>query len=139
MLDETLARSERADLMRARLDLSPDGAITALARPHDPALPSGGAQVAFAQSPIDRGDVRLYHKCADRARYDAAMASAPGMFDVVLWNGDGHATELTRGNLVVELDGRRLTPPVDCGLLGGMLRAELLERGEIEERVLASG
>ena len=76
------------------------------------------------------------HKCADRARYDAAMASAPDMFDVVLWNGDGQATELTRGNLVVELDGRRLTPPVDCGLLGGVLRAELLDRGEIEERVL---
>ena len=58
------------------------------------------------------------------------------MVDGVLWNGDGQPTALTRGHLVVELDGRRLTPPVDCGLLGGVLRAELLERGEIEERVL---
>jgi para-aminobenzoate synthetase/4-amino-4-deoxychorismate lyase len=64
------------------------------------------------------------------------MASAPGAFDVVLWNTDEHVTELTRGNLVVELDGRRLTPPVDCGLLGGVLRGELLDRCEIEERVL---
>jgi para-aminobenzoate synthetase / 4-amino-4-deoxychorismate lyase len=55
---------------------------------------------------------------------------------VVLWNGDGHATELTRGNLVLELDGRRFTPPIDCGLLGGVLRAELLDRNEIEERVV---
>lgn len=136
VLDETIASAERADLVRVRLDLLPEGTITALARPHDPALPPGGASVVFARSPVDRGDVRLYHKCADRARYDAAMASAPGMFDVVLWNGDGQATELTRGNLVVELGGRRLTPPVDCGLLGGVLRAELLDRGEIEERVL---
>ena len=137
VLDETIALSERAHLMRARLDLSPDGAITATARVHDPALPRDGARVVFARTPVDRGDVHLYHKCADRTRYDAAVASAPGKFDVVLWNGDGQATELTRGNLVVELDRRRVTPPVDCGLLGGVLRAELLERGEIEERVLA--
>jgi para-aminobenzoate synthetase / 4-amino-4-deoxychorismate lyase len=135
-LGEAIARSERADLMRARLDLAPDGALTALARAHDPALPPGGALVAFDEFPVDRGVVHLYHKCADRTRYDAALASAPGMFDVVLWNGDGQATELTRGNLVVELDGRRLTPPIDCGLLGGVLRGELLDHGEIEERVL---
>jgi len=135
-VDESIAASERADLLRARLDLAPDGAIAALARPHDPTLPSGGARVVFAPSPVDRGDVRLYHKCADRTRYDAAMASAPGMFDVVLWNGDGEATELTRGNLVVEHAGRRITPPVDCGLLAGVLRGELLERGELEEHVL---
>ena len=136
-LDDAIARAERADLLRARLDLSPDGAITALARPHDPRLPPDGAPVAFAPSPVDREDVHLYHKCADRARYDEAMASAPGLFDVVLWNDAGQATELTRGNLVVELDGRRVTPPIDCGLLGGVLRAELLDHGEIEERILS--
>ena len=58
------------------------------------------------------------------------------MFDVLLWNADGAVTELTRGNLVVELDGERFTPPVDCGLLAGTFRAELLERGDIAERVL---
>ena len=92
--------------------------------------------MSFAVAPIDRADVRLYHKCVDRSRYESALAAAPGMFDVVLWNADGEATELTRGNLVVELEGRRLTPAIDCGLLGGTLRAELLERGEITERVV---
>ena len=135
-LEESIACSERADVMRARLDLAPNGALAAAVRPHDPALPPDGARVVFSRSPVDRRDVRLYHKCADRARYEAAMVSAPGVFDVVLWNTDGHVTELTRGNLVVELDGRRLTPPVDCGLLGGVLRGELLDRCEIEERVL---
>ena len=130
-LDEAIARSERADLMRARLDLSADGAITALARPHDPGLPPGGARVVFAGSPVDRGDVRLYHKCADRARYDAAIASAPGMFDVrALERRRAKSTELTRANLVVELDGRRLTPPVDCGLLGGVASRGAARVGE---------
>ena len=48
----------------------------------------------------------------------------------------GLATELTRGNLVVEREGRRLTPPVESGLLAGTFRAELLENGELEERLL---
>ena len=137
MLDGTIARAAPADVVRARLELAPDGALAAWTRTHDPALPSGLAPVVFASEPVDRRDVRLYHKCVDRARYEAALAAAPGMFDVVLWNTDGEATELTRGNLVVELDGRRLTPPVDCGLLGGTLRGELLDQGEIEERVLS--
>jgi para-aminobenzoate synthetase / 4-amino-4-deoxychorismate lyase len=136
VLDEAIARSERSEVRRARLDLSPDGAMTALVRTHDPTLRPGGARVAFSPTPVDRGDVYLYHKCADRARYEAALASAPGMFDVLLWNGDREATELTRGNIVVELDGKRFTPPVDCGLLGGVLRGELLDRGDLAERVL---
>jgi para-aminobenzoate synthetase/4-amino-4-deoxychorismate lyase len=80
--------------------------------------------------------VRLYHKCTDRRVYDEALAAAPEMFDVLLWNAEGELTELTRGNVVVELAGRRLTPPLDCGLLAGTLRGELLELGEVEERVI---
>jgi para-aminobenzoate synthetase/4-amino-4-deoxychorismate lyase len=51
----------------------------------------------------------------------------------VLWNGRGEATETTIANLVVERDGRRITPPVECGLLPGVFRAYLLARGEIAE------
>jgi para-aminobenzoate synthetase/4-amino-4-deoxychorismate lyase len=85
---------------------------------------------------VNRNDVRLYHKTTSRETYDDALASAPGIFDVLLWNEDGEATELTRGNLVAELDGCKWTPPVECGLLGGTLRAELLEAGEIAERAI---
>jgi para-aminobenzoate synthetase/4-amino-4-deoxychorismate lyase len=138
VLHEAIAHGEHADVVRARLELEPDGALRALTRRLDPAaLPPGIAPVAFASSPVDRRDVRLYHKCVDRERYDSAIAAAPGMFDVVLWNGELEVTELTRGNLVVELEGRLLTPPVDCGLLAGTLRAELLDLGRIEERIIS--
>jgi len=53
-----------------------------------------------------------------------------------LWNERGELTETSSANLVVELGSRRLTPPVDCGVLPGTFRAELLARGEIEEAVL---
>ena len=59
-----------------------------------------------------------------------------GFYDVLLWNERNEITEFTRGNVVVELDGSRLTPRLDCGLLAGTMRAEMLARGEIEEAVI---
>ena len=35
-----------------------------------------------------------------------------------------------------EPNSRRFTPPISCGLLAGTWRAELLERGQLVERVL---
>jgi len=37
---------------------------------------------------------------------------------------------------VLEIEGRRLTPPLSSGLLPGVFRAHLLDRGEIQERIL---
>ena len=139
LLEEAIAPHRRDSLLRARLELQPDGALRTRVQPHHPSLGADAAPVMFASSPVDRRDVRLYHKCVDRRRYEEALAEAPGMFDVVMWNAEGEVTELTRGNLVVELEGRRLTPSVECGLLAGTLRGELLELGEIEERVISLG
>jgi para-aminobenzoate synthetase/4-amino-4-deoxychorismate lyase len=136
VLEDAIATGDCGDLLRARLVLGTDGTLRAATRRHDHAPAIEPAPVAFAHSPVDRRDVRLYHKFVDRARYDAIRESAAGTFDVVLWNAEGEVTELTRGNLVVELEGRRFTPPLDSGLLAGILRGELLELGEIEERVL---
>ena len=45
-------------------------------------------------------------------------------------------TEFTIGNLALRLDGRWCTPPVTAGLLPGVMRAHLLESGELVERPL---
>ena len=37
-------------------------------------------------------------------------------------------------NLHLEIDGALCTPPVECGLLPGVARAELLARGVLRER-----
>ena len=81
-----------------------------------------------------RDDVFLYHKTTNRAIYDRARKG--GADDVCLWNEDGEITESTIANIVIELDGRRVTPPVDCGLLAGTFRGELLERGDLSEQVV---
>jgi para-aminobenzoate synthetase / 4-amino-4-deoxychorismate lyase len=120
---------------RVRLLLAEDGATTVeseglIEPPHAP-LP-----VALAREPVARGDRFLYHKTTRRETYDSRRAAHPEAFDVLLRNEDGELTEFTNGNLVVESDGRRLTPRRESGLLAGTMRAELLERGEIEEATL---
>ena len=89
---------------------------------------------ALAAEPVDRTDVFLYHKTTRRAAYERARASRPDADVVLLWNGAGEVTEATIFNLVAQIDGRKVTPPVDCGLLPGTIRAELLESGGIEEQ-----
>jgi para-aminobenzoate synthetase / 4-amino-4-deoxychorismate lyase len=120
---------------RVRLLVSPQGAIrlehAALSPPRRLPL-----RAAFAMTLVSRHDRLLYHKTTHRVMYERCRAEQPEMDETLLWNEEGELTEFTTGNLVVELEGRRWTPPLDCGLLAGTLRAELLARGEIEERVL---
>ena len=42
----------------------------------------------------------------------------------------------TSANIVVQLDGELLTPPVSSGLLAGVFRDQLLSEGLIREQVL---
>jgi para-aminobenzoate synthetase/4-amino-4-deoxychorismate lyase len=148
---EALARESAAksvhEVGRLRLTLDPHGAIAADVDAFEwRAFDGVGARIAdgeieehsvvCAAAAIDRDDLWLHHKTTFRNAYEKAAAAAPHAFDVILWNGEGEATELTRGNLVAELDGVRWTPPLDCGLLAGTLRGELLESKLLRERVI---
>ena len=99
-------------------------------------LPPGPLPVALALTPVSRHDRFLFHKTTHRAAYDTRRAERPDVAEVVLFNEEGELTELTTGNLVLELDGRRLTPARDAGLLAGTLRQELLATGQVQEAVL---
>ncbi len=92
--------------------------------------------LALAKRPVDSGDVFLYHKTTNRSVYEKAKADFPEADDVLLFNERGEVTESCMANIVVELDGRKVTPPVSCGLLAGTFRDELLAKGEIEERAI---
>jgi para-aminobenzoate synthetase/4-amino-4-deoxychorismate lyase len=94
-------------------------------------------RVALAQQPIDSGDVFLYHKTSRRAIYDRARATQPDCDDVILWNKRGEITESCTANVVIDLNGELLTPPVECGLLAGTFRNKLLAQGQIVERVIS--
>ena len=93
--------------------------------------------VDIAQGPVASHDLFLRHKTTRRTVYEHYFQQAePDTFDVLLWNERGEVTEFTRGNVVAEINGRRITPPLSCGLLAGTLRQELLEEEQIEEQIL---
>ena len=122
--------------------LSSSSSPTFLAGTRQPTLtPTLPLPVVLAKTPVSSQDVFLFHKTTNRAVYEAHAraidrAAHPDAFDVLLWNEAREVTEFTIGNVIVEIDGERYTPPRTCGLLGGTLRAELLEQGAIRERVI---
>jgi para-aminobenzoate synthetase/4-amino-4-deoxychorismate lyase len=120
---------------RMRLLVSMDGAPSVECTPHSPGDPRVW-RVAFADLPVDPDDPFLRYKTTHRGTYEVARRARPDVDDVLLWNGRDEVTEATIANIVAQIDGERVTPPVKCGLLPGVLRAELLDAGTIRERVL---
>ncbi len=141
------AQNRFSEIRRVRLLVSQQGDVTvegvllpaestelSLLEPSDDAP----QHTALATQPIATGNPFLFHKTTNRDMYHAHKQQYEELFDVLLWNEQGELTEFTFGNLVVEVKGERLTPPVSSGLLAGTLRAELLARGIIKERVLTA-
>ena len=121
---------------KVRLEASADGSLFVEDVDLKPSDPVGAA---LADEPVDSEDEFLRHKTSRRDVYERAQAGHPEADDVLLWNERGELTETCAANLVLEIDGRLLTPPVSCGLLPGTFRAHLLARGKIEEQVLRKG
>ena len=123
--------------LRIRLMLSASGELAVHASPA-PVNPPDPVPVALTALPLRPTDPRLAHKTTNRAFYDDARRSS-GAFEVLFVAPDGQLTEGSFTNIFVERDGRLLTPPIDAGLLPGVLRAELLATGRaIESRLTAA-
>jgi para-aminobenzoate synthetase / 4-amino-4-deoxychorismate lyase len=120
---------------RLRLTLDGAGFVTVSCTPHTNDT-NRVWRVSVAREPIDECDPFLFNKTTRRAVYEQARHAQPLVDDVILWNRRGEVTESTIANVVAEIDGERYTPPIECGLLGGTFRAELLEAGTIRERVM---
>jgi para-aminobenzoate synthetase/4-amino-4-deoxychorismate lyase len=122
---------------KVRLVLASDGRLTVTFAPLD--ITPDAPTYRLASSPVDSSSRWLFHKTTRREVYDYHKAAHPDVFDVLLWNERGELTEFTRGNVVLELDGRLVTPPRACGLLGGVFRQQLLDSGQIVEAVVPVG
>jgi para-aminobenzoate synthetase / 4-amino-4-deoxychorismate lyase len=132
------AAAHASGVWRCRLTMDPTGSPDVTCTPHSEAH---GAlwRIALANMPIDENDPFMFHKTTSRQAYDAARRARPDTDDVLLWNGRREITESTIANVVVEIDGKRYTPPIECGLLAGTLRAELIDTGEVQERAITCG
>ncbi len=96
-------------------------------------------QLRLSSVRVDSKNPLLYHKTTNRALYDEARREFGPEIDVLLANERGEITETTIANIALLLGGRWVTPPASCGLLAGVMRAELLAMGEIVEGVVHAG
>lgn len=132
----TAAQEFTTDAYRLRLLLSKDGSITVETTVLEIGNERGARQACLAPSPINTSDVFLYHKTTNRGFYEEMLAACRAYDDVILWNKKGEITEACLANIVAELDGDLITPPVSCGLLAGTYRAWMLQQGLVRERVV---
>ncbi|MGI9535811.1 MAG: aminodeoxychorismate synthase component I [Desulfocapsaceae bacterium] len=98
-------------------------------------------QIDFAPETTDSTSPWLFHKTTRRQLYDSAwqQACSEGLLDLVFCNEKGEVTEGAISNIIVEESGRFFTPPLECGLLPGVMRSNLLKgvgEFEITEKVL---
>lgn len=133
---DRFARTLPGGACKVRMLLDRDGAVTLSCTPLAEEAPGTPLRLGLARQPVDSGDPFLYHKTTERRVLEQARREAGDCDDVLLWNRQRELTESTIANVVVRLQGRLLTPPVDCGLLPGTFRARLLAEGRIvEERI----
>jgi para-aminobenzoate synthetase / 4-amino-4-deoxychorismate lyase len=124
---------------RLRLRLDAQGTPTVETAPLGEGPPSRRVVLAACRLPL-QDDPFVHHKTTRRDIYrralEAAQAITPAADDVLLVNEHGEVTESTIANLLVEIDGAWFTPPVSSGLLPGVYRQWLIQRGAVSERVI---
>jgi para-aminobenzoate synthetase/4-amino-4-deoxychorismate lyase len=130
-----VAQAHPQGVWRVRLLLAAAGTVKAQAFALEPTPSPVRLQLAASAFEAAHSEFVRY-KTTRRAHYEAAAPSDPDIFDTLLWNAQGELTECTRSNIAVQLDGRWLTPPLRCGLLGGVARQRYLKEGRLEEGVL---
>ncbi|MBP6007398.1 MAG: aminodeoxychorismate synthase component I [Rhodoferax sp.] len=124
-----------AKLWRVRLQLDEQGHVhtEAFKQNSTPAF----VNIALAATYFEANQSEFTRfKTTQRAHYEAAAPSDPRVFDTLLYNVQGELTEFTRGNVAVLLNGQWLTPPLRCGLLDGVGRAQYLAESKLREGVV---
>jgi para-aminobenzoate synthetase/4-amino-4-deoxychorismate lyase len=114
-----------------RLLLSPKGSMAIEVKPM-PDMPRGPAEVVVRPLPVDPSDFRLRYKTTAKDVLKQIRRDA-GTFEVVFTDPEGRLTEGSYTNIFVEREGRLVTPPLERGLLPGLLRQRLIDEGEAEE------
>jgi 4-amino-4-deoxychorismate lyase len=121
--------------LRIRLYLDADNALSLTTHPFVPTPEGEIWTVAIATQTLDADNPLLAHKTSLRHIYETARAQFdPALVnEVLLKNQHGHLCEGTITNLFVQKGNTLITPPLQDGLLRGVLRQELLESGKASE------
>lgn len=139
-IDRQLATVAASDApLRIRLTLEPNGQADVTAHPFTPLPHDTVWRLGIARTQLNAGNELLRHKTTLRQAYETARAEFPSTDadEVILLNQYGQACEGTITTIFLDNGaGPLLTPPLQCGLLAGVLRAEMLETGKAVEALL---
>ncbi len=119
---------------KVRLLLSEKGKISISSEPL--AVSDALLKLGISGSRVDSRDKFRSHKTTCREMLDSARAERHDCDETVFLNERGELTEGSYHNLLLKTGGKMLTPGRESGLLAGVMRQELLERGEIAEAIL---
>jgi para-aminobenzoate synthetase / 4-amino-4-deoxychorismate lyase len=134
-----LASSLDKNCYLVRLLLSIGGQFTLTSTLIDCPDPDKIISFCISKTRVDSNDSLLVHKTTRRELFDGQWAKFNkklGTQEVLFLNERGELTEGSRSNLFIEREGKLLTPPLNCGLLPGTLREQLIEEGRVVETVL---
>ena len=124
---------------RIRMTLEFDGTFAVTSHPFTPVAANAIWAVRVATARLSSSDPLLRHKTSAGAGYAAARAefTTQEADEIILLNEAGQVCEGTITSVFLrDRDGILTTPPLDCGLLDGVLRRELLSTGQAMEGVL---
>ena len=125
---ETLLYTQKKSLEgshRVRLTLEKDGRIDVGFQP----LVYLPQRISFVLAPdrVDSSNILLLHKTTARGLYDRALRRLKTeCFDALFFNQREELTEGARSNVFLLKNGVWFTPPVESGLLDGIMRQEIL-------------
>ncbi len=112
---------------RLRVALHFDGEF-ALTQTTLPPLPAGPVRLLLADAPLPSARPLARHKTTLRADYDQGVRAAEsvGAFDTLFFGEEGELLEGGRSSVFVRRGGRWFTPPLEDGVLPGVMRSVLL-------------
>lgn len=88
-----------------------------------------GVRICFSSYQRAGKDSRYYHKTTLRDEYEALKkeANARGYFDAIAINEHGRICETSNANIFAVFGNKATTPPVEEGILPGIVRGFLLD------------
>ncbi|MCS7199197.1 MAG: aminodeoxychorismate synthase component I [Caldimicrobium sp.] len=124
-------------LLRVKVLLTPEGRIE---------LETQEFKSLYWEKPLKVGllqrstplSVFHYHKTTHREEYDRAYLKAKelGLGEILFYNERGELLEGSISNIFLERGGHLYTPPLDLGILPGILRKKLISEGKVKEAFL---
>ena len=122
--------------LRVKLRLSPEGKFKIDTFPFEPWNKNLKIGLKKRDFPTT---VFLFHKTTNRNEYDYYRKEAlkQGVDEIIFYDENGYLLEGTISNVFIDLGDKVLyTPPINLGLLNGVLRSYLISQEKVKEKKL---